>query len=73
MPSNRVTGEFQCIKQIIQQLQVHRDDTLVRSGDDCAVMQIPPGYALAVSIDTMVEGRHFLPSVSPKDLSLIHI
>ena len=37
-------------------------------GDDCAVLAVPPGEQLAVSTDMLVEGRHFLPTVSPQRL-----
>lgn len=34
-------------------------------GDDCAILNIPPNQQLVVSIDTLVEGVHFLPNVLP--------
>lgn len=37
-------------------------------GDDCALLAVPPGEQLAVSTDMLVEGRHFLPTVSPQRL-----
>jgi thiamine-monophosphate kinase len=37
-------------------------------GDDCALIQPTPGQQLAVSTDTMVEGRHFLSTVAPERL-----
>lgn len=37
-------------------------------GDDCAVFGVTPGYQLAVSTDMLVEGRHFLSTVSPARL-----
>ena len=37
-------------------------------GDDCALWQIQPGMQLAVSTDMLVEGRHFLSTVTPKRL-----
>lgn len=41
---------------------------VVGNGDDCAVIAPAPGMQLAVSTDTMVEGRHFLSTVSPARL-----
>ena len=38
-------------------------------GDDCAITSIPTGYQLAITTDTLVEGTHFLPSISPADLA----
>jgi thiamine-monophosphate kinase len=37
-------------------------------GDDCALLQPSPGQQLAVSTDTLVEGRHFLSTVAPDRL-----
>ena len=33
-------------------------------GDDCALLAIAPGMQLATSSDMLVEGRHFLSTVS---------
>jgi thiamine-monophosphate kinase len=37
-------------------------------GDDCALLQPTPGMQLAISSDMLVEGRHFLSTVSPQRL-----
>jgi thiamine-monophosphate kinase len=37
-------------------------------GDDCALLAIAPGMQLATSCDMLVEGRHFLSTVSPQYL-----
>jgi thiamine-monophosphate kinase len=37
-------------------------------GDDCALVSPTPGQQLAISTDTLVEGRHFLPNVAPDAL-----
>jgi thiamine-monophosphate kinase len=37
-------------------------------GDDCALLAPAPGQQLAVSTDTLVEGRHFLSTVDPQRL-----
>ncbi len=37
-------------------------------GDDCALLDVPPGMRLAVSSDMLVEGRHFLSTVAPERL-----
>jgi len=37
-------------------------------GDDCALWQLQIGMQLAVSSDMLVEGRHFLSTVSPQRL-----
>ncbi len=38
-------------------------------GDDCALMSIPEGYELALTVDTMVEGVHFFADTDPEQLS----
>lgn len=38
-------------------------------GDDCAVLQVPADRELVVSIDTLVEGVHFLPGIDPEHLA----
>lgn len=37
-------------------------------GDDCALIPVGPGLALAVTTDMLVEGRHFLPHAEPRAL-----
>lgn len=37
-------------------------------GDDCAVFPVHPGYQLAVSTDTLIEGQHFFSDVDPHTL-----
>lgn len=38
---------------------------LLGVGDDAALLQISPGMALTVSVDMLVEGRHFSPQDGP--------
>lgn len=38
-------------------------------GDDCAVLNVPHGQQLVVSIDTLVEGIHFLPDTPAEQLA----
>lgn len=37
-------------------------------GDDCALLQPRPGTQLAISTDTLVQGRHFFADVDPASL-----
>jgi len=37
-------------------------------GDDCALLDVPPGRQLAVSIDTLVAGVHFFADTDPEGL-----
>ena len=38
---------------------------LLGSGDDCAIIAPSAGNAFAVTTDTLIEGRHFLPTLDP--------
>ena len=48
---------------------------IVGNGDDCAVIAPSPGNGLAVTTDTLVEGRHFLPTIDPYKLGrrVVHV
>jgi len=56
-----VPGEFQLIRQFFLREQAERPATgvLLGIGDDCALLQVPEGKQLAVSVDTLVAGVHF--------------
>ncbi|MGV6825423.1 MAG: thiamine-phosphate kinase [bacterium] len=41
------------------------DTTILGIGDDCALTLPPTGMQIAQTIDTLVEGRHFLPNADP--------
>ena len=38
---------------------------LLGNGDDCAIVAPSAGNAFAVTTDTLIEGRHFLPTLDP--------
>ncbi len=40
-----------------------RSDVMLSVGDDCALLSVPQGQLLAVSIDTLNENIHFLPDM----------
>ena len=61
-------GEFDLIKRYFSRKSLQNDVSL-SVGDDCAITSIPSGYQLAITTDTLVEGTHFLPSISPADLA----
>ena len=61
-------GEFDLIKRYFLRKSL-RNDVILSVGDDCAITSIPTGYQLAITTDTLVEGTHFLPSISPADLA----
>lgn len=61
-------SEFDLIRQYLATATDTRPDVVLGIGDDCALLQVPAGKCLAVSMDTLVEGRHFLPNSDPFDL-----
>ena len=61
-------SEFDLIQTYFSHLTSARSDVSLGIGDDAALVRVPPGQQLAVSVDTLVSGVHFLPSVSPRDL-----
>lgn len=58
-------GEFEVIQRYFAEASTDAS-VILGIGDDCAVLEIPQGEHLAVSIDTLVEGTHFLPD-TPAD------
>ena len=53
-------AEFSLIEQFCQGIGVQHPQTRLSVGDDAAVIHIPDGMELAVSVDSMVAGVHFL-------------
>jgi len=60
-------GEFDLIRRIAAKVSP-RQETRLGIGDDCALVQIPQGHELAITVDTMVEGTHFLKGTNPRHL-----
>ncbi len=60
-------GEFDLIRQYFTRASA-RADVLLSVGDDCALLQVPPRQALAVSTDTLHAGVHFPHGTSPYDI-----
>lgn len=61
-------GEFDLIRRYFHQATTPRDEVILGIGDDGALLQIPAGQQLAVSMDTLVAGRHFVSDINPADL-----
>lgn len=61
-------SEFDLIRHHLTGIGAAREDVLVDVGDDCALLQVPADRELAVSIDTLVSGVHFLPDCDPEAL-----
>lgn len=59
------SSEFSLIKTYFNQAA---PEGYLGIGDDCAVFGVQPGYQLAVSTDTLIEGRHFFSDVDPFQL-----
>ena len=58
-------GEFELIERHFVRAPRRAD---LGPGDDCALLRVADGQQLAVSCDMLVEGRHFLPTVSAERL-----
>jgi thiamine-monophosphate kinase len=61
-------GEFDLIAHYFARKQPANTAVAKGIGDDCAVLTPRAGMQLAVSSDMLVEGRHFLSTVSPEAL-----
>ncbi|MGB9429750.1 MAG: thiamine-phosphate kinase [Gammaproteobacteria bacterium] len=51
--------EFELIRHYLCAQNAQRDDVRLGIGDDAAVLRVPAGQELAVSVDTLVAGVHF--------------
>lgn len=60
--------EFDLIRTWFSGLGSARADVALGVGDDCALLRVPPGQSLAISVDTLVSGVHFLPDCDPEGL-----
>jgi thiamine-monophosphate kinase len=60
--------EFAIIRRHFQALLPGSADVLLGVGDDCALLQPPPGEELALTTDTLVAGRHFDPQVRAESI-----
>lgn len=60
-------GEFELIRRFFSTCG-RRRDVLLGVGDDAALVRSPPGQELVVTVDTLVEGVHFLPGCDPRSL-----
>jgi thiamine-monophosphate kinase len=61
-------NEFELIQRFFTHTGSERSDVILSVGDDCALLRVPEGKELAVTIDTLVEGVHFLPGTDPQSL-----
>ncbi len=61
-------AEFDLIDRYFKQQSVRNPSTHLSIGDDCALLNIPQGYQLALTTDTMVENVHFFAGADPETL-----
>jgi thiamine-monophosphate kinase len=61
-------SEFELIARFFAAQPSRRADVLLGIGDDCALLQVPAGCSLAVTLDLLVAGVHFLPDTDPEGL-----
>lgn len=68
--ANRTTtmalSEFDLIERFFTRQRPSRADVSLGIGDDCALLQVPAGYELALTVDTLIEGRHFPVGTAPE-------
>lgn len=56
-----MTSEF----DIIRRYFTRQNSAVLSVGDDAALVEVTPGYQLAISTDMLVSGRHFFPDADP--------
>lgn len=66
--SKKRGGEFSLIRDYLSNRPHYHPETRLGIGDDAALLQVPEGHQLVVSIDTMVEGVHFFKGTDPTAL-----
>lgn len=64
-----MASEFAIIKQYFTSVGKPADSTILGIGDDAAVVEVPAGHQLVVSMDTLIEGTHFPQDTSPADIA----
>ncbi len=62
-------SEFTIIDRFFAGQETLNSQVKLGVGDDCALLAVPEGYELAMTMDTMVEGVHFFLDVAPEDLA----
>lgn len=60
--------EFSLIRRYFSTLTSAREGVRLGIGDDCALLEVPPGHELVVTTDTLVAGRHFPERTTPEDI-----
>ncbi|MES9945979.1 MAG: thiamine-phosphate kinase [Candidatus Thiodiazotropha sp.] len=68
MSKRHPIAEFDLINDYFADMTSQRGDVVLGVGDDAALLRVPQGMDLAVSVDTLVAGVHFFPDISPVNL-----
>jgi thiamine-monophosphate kinase len=61
-------AEFELIRRYFASQPLRRTSSALGIGDDCALLDIPAGYQLAVTTDTLVENVHFFAHADSRQL-----
>ncbi len=61
-------SEFDLIDRFFTRQRLKNPHNRLGIGDDCALIEVPDGYQLAVTTDTMVENVHFFKQAKPREL-----
>jgi thiamine-monophosphate kinase len=61
-------AEFELIRRHFASLAPGGSGVILGIGDDCALLDVPAGFELAVTTDTLVAGRHFPDTTAPADI-----
>ena len=62
-------NEFEIIDEFLAIKAKNRKDVIQGVGDDCALLKVPRGQRLAVSMDTLIGDVHFLSDSDPADIA----
>ena len=62
-----MASEFELIQKYFQSTDLP-DDVTLGVGDDAALLNMPEGHQLVVTVDTLIEGVHFPVNTTPEDI-----
>jgi len=62
-------NEFEIINEFLALKVKNRKDVIQGVGDDCALLKVPRGQRLAVSMDTLIADVHFLSDCNPSHIA----
>lgn len=62
-------NEFSLIDRYFSDIGAKQSSTILSQGDDAAVIAVPAGQQLVMSIDTLIAGVHFPDQTKPADIA----